>query len=184
MKSRFNGGKRLAAGTLALFAAAAAFFSASLIAACDDGGVQSVYRVASSEDKGNSADQAEESVAGLVIPLSDFSSTAKFYGVFLEDGAYLEVIAVKYGDSYRTAFNTCQVCYGSPKAYFKQSGTKLVCQNCKNSFSVAQVGVSGGGCAPYPITESERVQTEDAVIIPDSLLRERESLFQNWGGGG
>ena len=31
------------------------------------------------------------------------------------------------------AFNTCQVCNPSPKAYFVQNGKNFICQNCKNS---------------------------------------------------
>lgn len=121
----------------------------------------------------------EELTSDLVIPLSDITTTAKFYGVTI-DGTYMEIIAVKYDDSYRTAFNTCQVCYGSSKAYFKQSGSYLVCQNCGNRFAMAQVGVQSGGCNPYPIFETDRSQTSDSLVIPYSFLVNCKSIFANW----
>ncbi|MDR1419994.1 MAG: DUF2318 domain-containing protein, partial [Treponema sp.] len=49
----------------------------------------------------------------LVIPIAEITGDAAFYPVDVE-GTRLEVIAVKAPDgTIRTAFNTCQVCYGS-----------------------------------------------------------------------
>lgn len=120
-------------------------------------------------------------VSGLVIPLADITSSATYYGVTV-NGTYMQVIVLEYGGSYRTAFNTCQVCYGSPKAYFLQSGNYLVCQNCKNRFALSKVGITSGGCNPYPILAADRVQTEDSIIIPDDYLVKCRKLFIGWGG--
>lgn len=120
---------------------------------------------------------------GLVIKLSDLTDTPKFYGV-TANGTSMQVIAFNYNGSYRTAFNTCQVCYGSPKAYFKTSGKNLQCQNCGNKFTLSQVGLGAPSydCNPYPIGANDRVQTADEIIIPDYYLLQSVKLFQNWGG--
>lgn len=128
-----------------------------------------------------SNDGAAEETSGLKIPISDLTTSASFYGVTV-DGTYMQVIALIYNGSYRTAFNTCQVCYGSSKAYFLPSGNYLVCQNCKSKFALSQVGVASGGCNPYPIKESDRADTDEYLIIPDSYLISCVSLFKNWGG--
>ena len=78
----------------------------------------------------------------LVIKISDISDKARFYPV--EIGATkLEVIAVKAPDNtIRTAFNTCQVCFGSGRGYYVQSGKHLVCQNCGNRFAMSEIEVA------------------------------------------
>ena len=80
----------------------------------------------------------------------------------------------------RTAFNTCQVCNGSPKAYFEEKGDSVVCQNCGNSFSKEDVGVLSGGCNPYPIFPEDRADTEDTVTISYDFLKSAEGLFTRW----
>jgi len=60
------------------------------------------------------------SAGDLVISKSEVTEKAKFYP-YNADGTRMEILAVRAGDgSIRTAFNTCQVCNGSPRAYFKQ----------------------------------------------------------------
>lgn len=125
--------------------------------------------------------EGETEVSGLVIPLADITSSASYYGVTV-NGTYMQVIVLEYNGTYRTAFNTCQVCYGSPKAYFLQSGNYLICQNCKNRFALSKVGITSGGCNPYPILEADRVQTEESIIIPDDYLVKCRKLFIGWGG--
>lgn len=155
--------------------------------------VESIYRVNGDTDDteggqtgGNVAEEdpsdGEAVVEGLEIPLQNITTTAKFYGVYVDD-TYMEIIAVRYGGAYRTAFNTCQVCYGSPSAYFVQSGNYLICQNCRSKFLISQVGVSSAGCSPYPIYESDRVQTADAIIIPNDFLVRCKAIFKNWKVG-
>ena len=117
----------------------------------------------------------------LVIPISSLTTDAKFFGVTV-GGTYMEVIAYKYASTYRTAFNTCQVCYGSRTAYFKQSGNYLVCQNCKNKFALSDVGLQTSmyTCSPYPILESDRTVDGDNIIISYEFLVQTRNLFKTW----
>ena len=97
----------------------------------------------------------------------------------------MEVLAAKDGDgTVRTAFNTCQVCNGSRKAYFEARGEHVVCQNCGNSFGRADVGVLSGGCNPYPIFAEDREDTEDTVRIPYDFLSGAAELFARWKENG
>jgi uncharacterized membrane protein len=78
----------------------------------------------------------------------------------------MEVFAVKAGDgTVCTAFNTCQVCNGSPKAYFKQTGTSVQCQNCGNKFPMSRVGIESGGCNPVPILDGEKTVMGETITI-------------------
>lgn len=123
----------------------------------------------------------DTSVKDLVIPLSDITTNAGFFGITV-DGTYMEVIALKYGSSYRTSFNTCRVCYGMRTAYYKQSGSYLVCQYCGSKFALSKVGVNSAGysCSPYPVLSSDRTLTEDSIIIPYSFLVSSKNLFKTW----
>lgn len=125
--------------------------------------------------------EAEAAANDLVIPLNGLSETATFYPVTI-DGTKMEVLAVKASDgSIRTAFNTCEICYASGSGYYKQSGNKLVCQNCGNAFLMDQVGVVGrGGCNPYSIFESERTADGDNITISEGFLRASTKIFANW----
>ena len=116
----------------------------------------------------------------LTIPTSEISETASFYPVEV-DGTQMEVIAVKdSGGTIRTAFNTCQICYDSGKGYYKQEGDKLVCQNCGNSFTMDQVGITSGGCNPWPILDEDRTLTNDEVQISYEFLKASGDIFSNW----
>ncbi|WP_232616866.1 DUF2318 domain-containing protein [Treponema primitia] len=116
----------------------------------------------------------------LVIPLSDLSGTAQFYPVVIE-GVQMEVLAVKAPDgSYRTVFNTCQVCYGSGRGYYKQNGNVLVCQNCGNRFPLNRVEVSSGGCNPVPIFPQYKVQDDEKIVIPKDFLIKAKGIFARW----
>ncbi|MDR0648577.1 MAG: DUF2318 domain-containing protein [Synergistaceae bacterium] len=116
----------------------------------------------------------------VVIPVSEISSTAKFYPVEVE-GTRMEVIAVKAPDgTNRTAFNTCQVCFDSGRGYYVQEGNALVCQNCGNRFRMEQVEVVSGGCNPVPIFPKYKVVTDETITIPYSFLKEAKAIFSNW----
>jgi uncharacterized membrane protein len=91
------------------------------------------------------------------------------------------VLAVRAPDgTVRTAFNTCQVCYGSGRGFYKQQGTVLVCQNCGNRFRMGQVGVRSGGCNPVPIVAANRTETDAAITIPYAFLKEARGIFARW----
>jgi uncharacterized membrane protein len=118
--------------------------------------------------------------ADLVIQISEQSPEARFYPVDVE-GTRLEVIAVQAPDgSVRTAFNTCQVCYGSGYGYYVQEGTSLVCQNCGNRFKINQVEVAKGGCNPVPIFPEYKTVDAKTITIPYSFLKEAKTIFGNW----
>ena len=118
---------------------------------------------------------------GLEIAVSDISETAKFYPVTV-DGTRMEVVAVEAPDgTVRTVFNTCQVCNGSPKAYFEQSGNTLQCQNCGNKFPMDKVEVEAGGCNPVPIFDDNKTVTNESITVPYDTLKNNSYRFPaNW----
>lgn len=114
----------------------------------------------------------------LVIPVSDISSTASFYPVEVE-GTRMEVLAVADSEgNIRTAFNTCQICYGSGRGYYVQEGNVLVCQNCGNRFTVDQVEIQSGGCNPWPIFPENKTITGDTIEISYDFLNDLKKFFQ------
>lgn len=131
---------------------------------------------ASSQEEKNASSRED-----LTIQIGELSAVkAAFYPVEVE-GTQMEVIAVlDENGAVRTAFNTCQVCYSSGRGYYKQVGPYLICQNCLNRFSMDQVGVEYGGCNPWPIFESDRVDTEETVTIPYAFLQSSTKIFANW----
>lgn len=129
-----------------------------------------------------SAKDAEVIASGdsLVIPVEDISETASFYPIEV-DGVSLEVVAVKASDgTLRTAFNTCQICYGSGRGYYKQSGDVLVCQNCGNQFAMDHVEVESGGCNPWPIFDQDKTVDAENISISYDFLKESTGIFANW----
>lgn len=116
----------------------------------------------------------------LIINTADITEKATFYPVE-SDGTRMEVLAVKAPDgTIRTAFNTCQVCYDSGRGYYKQSGDKLVCQNCGNQFPMSSVEIETGGCNPWPIFDESKTVTDESITIPASFLKESKVIFGNW----
>jgi uncharacterized membrane protein len=119
----------------------------------------------------------------LVIKTSDVSEQALFYPVEI-DGTRMEVIAVKAPDgTIRTAFNTCQVCYGSGRGFYKQQGTVLVCQNCGNRFRMSQVEMRSGGCNPVPIFSQNKTVTDETITISKDYLTQAKQIFARWRRG-
>ncbi len=126
----------------------------------------------------------ESSAAGgtdVVINKSEISETVKFYPVKIGK-KNLEILAVKASDgTIRTAFNTCQVCNGSPRAYYKQEGDTLVCQNCGNRFSMDMVEQQRGGCNPIPILKEDKDDDGTNITISRDFIEQNKELFtDNW----
>lgn len=117
----------------------------------------------------------------LIIPKSEVTETAKFYP-YNANGTKLEILAVKASDdTIRTAFNTCQICNGSPRAYYKQEGKELVCQNCGNRFSMDMVEKERGGCNPIPIMQEDKIDDGTNIIISEEFILKNKKLFTaNW----
>lgn len=142
--------------------------------------VQKVNQKDTSSNKTVKTESVLNQDGNLVIPVSDISSTAKFYTVDV-DGTTMEILAIEASDgSIRTAFNTCQVCYSSGRGYYKQAGDKLVCQNCGNQFTADQVEVSKNGCNPVPIVDDEKTAGDKNITISNDTLLKYKAIFENW----
>lgn len=135
---------------------------------------------------GNKADVRQPSSASaassgdLVIQIDGIGSDASYFD-FDANGTTVQVFAVKASDgTVRLALNTCQVCSGSPYAYFEQAGNTFICQNCKNRFASTEVGIIGGGCRPIPITSENCTEQDGFYIIPAAFLNQYAALFENW----
>lgn len=100
-----------------------------------------------------------------------------------QDGVKLQLIALKDADGQvRIAYNTCQVCAGSPYAYFEYTDGALECQNCGNRFPLSSVGEAAGGCNPMPV-EAYQANADGSVTIPESELTRGTAAFANWKKG-
>lgn len=130
---------------------------------------------------GGGSKTASGSGADLVIPKSEITETAKFYPLKV-GGTNMEVLAVKASDgTIRTAFNTCQVCNGSPKAYYKQQGDVIVCQNCGNKFEMDMIEQQRGGCNPVPIMKDQKTDDGTNITISKDVIEKNKDLFtSNW----
>ena len=116
----------------------------------------------------------------LFIPAKDITERAVFYPLNV-DGVDMEVFAVKAPDgTIRTAFNTCQVCYGSGYGYYVQDGGAFVCQNCGNRFRTSDIEIVKGGCNPLPITKELKTADENGITISRELLVQAKPIFRNW----
>ena len=128
-----------------------------------------------------SASQSElysvDGEGNLVIQVEDMEEQSLFAS-YNSNGVNMEVIVIKDKEQVRAAMNTCQVCNGSPYAYFTQEEDTFVCQNCGNGFTSADVGVARGGCNPMPLSELNLV--EGQLIISSESLASFEPSFTNW----
>ncbi len=116
----------------------------------------------------------------VVIQIADISENATYYN-YDSNGTPMGLFAVKASDgTVRTALNTCQVCNGSPKAYFEQKDDTFQCQNCGNIYSVDMIEQERGGCNPVPIMEDDKTVTDTEIIIPAKFLEDNASKFENW----
>lgn len=120
--------------------------------------------------------EADES-GNIIIDTTNIGSKATFYN-YNADGTAIRLFAVKASDgTIRMAFNTCQVCNPSPKAYFVQNGKNFICQNCKNSFATDNIGKERGGCNPIPITTDERIDGENTITITKQFIESYKENF-------
>lgn len=124
--------------------------------------------------------QAAEATDGLAISLSTLTEEPQFVD-WDSDGTAMQLIALRDADgAVQLAYNTCQVCAGSPYAYFEVENGSLVCQNCGNAFPYSSVGKVAGGCNPMPVSDYE--VTADAVVVPAQVLAQNANAFRNWKG--
>lgn len=116
----------------------------------------------------------------VVIQIADITENATFYS-YDSNGTAMGLLVVKASDgTIRTAFDTCQICNGSPYAYFTQKDDKFQCQNCGNIYSVDMIEQERGGCNPVPIMADEKTVTDTEIIIPAQLFDDNAQRFENW----
>lgn len=116
----------------------------------------------------------------IVIQAENIGIEASYFN-YDADGITVQFFAVRASDdTIRMALNTCQVCNGSPYAYFEQDGDTFICQNCGNRFASTEIGITSGGCRPVPITEDIYTEQDGVITIPASFLDESATLFKNW----
>lgn len=116
----------------------------------------------------------------ITIQAGDIGTDASYFN-YDTDGITVQFFAVQASDdTIRMALNTCQVCNGSPYAYFEQDGDTFICQNCGNRFASTEIGIASGGCRPLPITEDIYTEQDGVITIPASFLDESATLFKNW----
>jgi len=119
----------------------------------------------------------------LTIKIASITTQASYFPLTI-DGTRMEVLAIRDSSGrVRTAFNTCQMCHGAPKAYFVQSGNEFVCQQCGQHFAVDRVESNVKGCNPYPIFADDKTVTDDEIQIGYDFLSKSKSLFENWNPG-
>jgi hypothetical protein len=134
--------------------------------------------VSASDSQAASVSSNEE--GNIVIKTSDIGEDATFYQ-YEANGTTMEFFAVKASDgTIRTALNTCQVCNGSPYAYFDQQGDNFQCQNCGNIFQRDMIELEKSGCNPIPITSEVKTVTDTEITIPATFFDEKVDLFKNW----
>ncbi len=117
----------------------------------------------------------------IVITKSEITGAVTFIPTKVGN-TNMEIMAVKASDgTIRTAFNTCQVCNGSPRAYYRQEGDTLVCQNCGNQFSMDMIEVEKGGCNPIPIMAGDKIDNGDTITLSKDFIASNKGLFtENW----
>lgn len=132
------------------------------------------------DSQGTNAVTSQVTEDGLEIDVSDLGTDVQFID-YDSDGVDIQVMVVadKEG-AVHVAYNTCQVCNGSPYAYFVQDGDSVICQNCGNRFAVSVIGNESFGCNPIPA-----VYEEDGtnIKISSAELDKYKDAFTNWKKG-
>ena len=137
----------------------------------------------------NSGQASSTSAAAFVTPtpqdgaisvnVADLTEAPTFVN-YDANGTTVQLIAGIASDgTARIALNTCQVCNPSPKAYFAQNGSRLVCQNCGNKFTMDDVGDAASGCNP---TQVEFTESNGVITVPTSALDAEAKAFAKWQG--
>ena len=115
------------------------------------------------------------------IPLPDISGQPLFIP-FVFQGTNMELIVIHKTDgSIRAAYNTCQICQGSPYAFFKLTGSMLECQNCGNSFELDSIGKNKQSCNPIAVMDARK--QNGGLLISSEELKKLVPAFKNWKQG-
>ena len=118
------------------------------------------------------------------VPFARIRRDALFVNVPAADASApaVQLIAIRDGAGRaRIAFNTCQACNPSPRAFFAQRADgRLVCQNCGNDFGPEAVGAAARGCNPAAIPGVR--EAPDALLVPVAALDAARPAFAAWSG--
>ena len=134
----------------------------------------------SSETSSKTIEGELDSSEDIIINSEDLDTSNATFIKYEYDSVSIELIAINDEDgNVKVSFNTCSVCNGSPKAYFTQQNGKLVCQNCKNKFSMSSIGEEGDGCYPICLDDSYVTVTDTGIAISSSYLQSNVNLFEN-----
>lgn len=119
--------------------------------------------------------------SGMIsLSTEEITETACFYN-YLTGSITVQLVAIRDSAGHaHIAFNTCQSCSPSPKAYYSQNGELLQCANCGFTFSPEEVGLVQGGCSPWPI-EGVKIGP-DEITLPIASLEAMASRFASWNG--
>lgn len=116
----------------------------------------------------------------LVIDTTNITSDVTFVN-YDSNGVIIQFIVVRGTDGeVKIAFNTCQACNPSPRAYFVQEGEYLKCENCASLFHIDKIGVEKDGCNPIVVEEKEI--SENKIIITTDYADTLRDKFVNWNG--
>ena len=134
----------------------------------------------SSETSSKTIEGELDSSEDIIINSEDLDTSNATFIKYEYDSVSIELIAINdENGNVKVSFNTCSVCNGSPKAYFTQQNGKLVCQNCKNKFSMSSIGEEGDGCYPICLDDSYVTVTDTGIAISSSYLQSNVNLFEN-----
>lgn len=98
----------------------------------------------------------------VTIPLSDLSSTVKFY-THEDAGVNIKYFAVLGTDGNpRTAFDACDVC-GGYQGYVQQ-GNDIMCRKCGRVFSIDGLGTKNKGYGCWPSYLPHEVKDGNLLI--------------------
>ena len=118
------------------------------------------------------------------VPFARIRRDALFVNVPAADASApaVQLIAIRDDTGRaRIAFNTCQACNPSPRAFFAQRADgRLVCQNCGNDFGPEAVGAAARGCNPAAIPGVR--EASDALLVPAAALDAARPAFSAWAG--
>jgi uncharacterized membrane protein len=123
----------------------------------------------------NSNSAPQQNATEVQIPISDISTTAKFYS-YDSSGVTVRYFAVKDKQgNVHVAFDACDVCYEAKKGY-KQNGDLMQCLNCGKTFSITSIGTenTAGGC--WPSFLPMNIDGND-VVIKTADLEAKSYMF-------
>ncbi len=118
----------------------------------------------------------------VAVPLQRIGERALYVNLAREGAPTVQLIALRDASGQaRIAFNTCQACSPSPRAFFTQRADgRIVCGQCGNVFGPESVGANAHGCNPAAIPGIRR--TDNAILVPAAAIEAARPAFARWAG--